>query len=763
MEHPAFAEAGTHAGMEIWRIENFEPAPLATKDYGKFYSGDSYIILKTIADRKGKLSWDVHFWLGSKTSQDESGAAAILTVGLDDKLNGAAVQHREVQGHESTQFLGYFKPGIRYLEGGHASGFNQVTTNAGAEKRLFQIKGKKNIRVRQVEPALASMNKGDCFVLDIDHDIYVYVGEKAKRVEKIKAISVANQIRDQDHNGRATIDIIDEFSSPSDTNKFFEALGSGSRDEVPEESAGGDDQAFERNEEQSVTMYLVTDASGSLAVTPVSKPFKQENLNTNDCYILDTKSGGIYVWVGKGCDAQERQHAMKKAQEYLTSKNYPDWVHVTRVPEGTETAAFKQYFFTWRDKGMSHSRLIRSPSDEDFYASDTEISDQRAKKIGKTGTARGFMPDDGSGEVTVYRIEDFNLNELYSSEDPDADAGHRFGEFYQGDSYVIKYSTVDSSLVVIYFWLGRESTLDEQASAAIFARNMDDELGGSAVQVRVPQGEEPKHFLRIFKGHLVTLMGGKASGFKNSNQKDSYDDDGVRLFKVQGNDVGVDMRAEQVPETEDSLEDDDVFLLETPDHVFVWKGKESTEEEQQEAEEFGRIIFRGQDKEFVQVDQGEEPEEFWNSLGSSADAEHATGAVGWRKRLAKRVGLEPHLLEVTVSFDNQVRFEEVPNYTEEDLNEDNVYLLDTAEEIYIWLGKYASEHEKKSVSTIIETYLHDDPIDRTLKTAVFVVVKEGKEPDLFKRLFDDWDDDMWNNQKSYDDHKADAISKNHVE
>lgn len=56
------------------------------------------------------------------------------------------------------------------------------------------------------------MNTGDCFILNVDHDIYVYVGPKARRVEKLKAISVANQIRDQDHNGRAKIDIIGEYN-----------------------------------------------------------------------------------------------------------------------------------------------------------------------------------------------------------------------------------------------------------------------------------------------------------------------------------------------------------------------------------------------------------------------------------------------------------------------------------------------------------------------------------------------------------------------
>lgn len=81
--------------------------------------------------------------------QDEAGTAAIKTVELDAVLGGRAVQHRELQGHESDKFLSYFKPCIIPLEGGVASGF-KAPEEEKFETRLYVCRGKRVVRLKQV-------------------------------------------------------------------------------------------------------------------------------------------------------------------------------------------------------------------------------------------------------------------------------------------------------------------------------------------------------------------------------------------------------------------------------------------------------------------------------------------------------------------------------------------------------------------------------------------------------------------------------------
>ena len=53
-----FAQAGTE-NLEVYRIEQFEPKRQPNDHHGKFYDGDSYVVLK-LNDK----AWDIHYWHG---------------------------------------------------------------------------------------------------------------------------------------------------------------------------------------------------------------------------------------------------------------------------------------------------------------------------------------------------------------------------------------------------------------------------------------------------------------------------------------------------------------------------------------------------------------------------------------------------------------------------------------------------------------------------------------------------------------------------
>ncbi|KAF5272844.1 hypothetical protein FQR65_LT00440 [Abscondita terminalis] len=717
MIEPAFANAGKVAGIEIWRIEDFKPVAYPKKDYGKFYTGDSYIILHT-KEKNGLFSWDLHFWLGTETSQDEAGSAAILSVALDDQLGGDPVQYREVQEHESQLFLSHFKSGIRYLPGGVSSGFSHVDRNA-FEKKLFQVKGKRNIRVKQVPLGISSMNKGDCFILDAGNNIYVYVGAKSKRTERLKAIHAANLIRDQDHGGRSKINVLDEFSLPTEVDEFFQVLGNGSPSEVPDESAGGDDEQFESSQERTVTLHRVSDSSGRMQVEQVGqKPLRQAQLDANDCFILETGDANLFVWIGKKCNKKEKDEAMVKAQEFLKSKNYPTWTHVERVVQDAEPSTFRQYFQSWQATGELHPRAIRSAT-----AKPTPL----AEKSG--GELPEFMPDDGSGEMEVYRVENFELVPV---------PVETYGKFFGGDSYVIKYKSSRGKWV-IYYWQGNKSSIDEKAASAIQAVRLDNELGGKAVQIRVVQDFEPKHFLHMFKGKLITFLGGHASGFKNVKEHDAYVEGETRLYRIRGTNE-IDVRASQQLPSAKSLESDDVFIVDTGEHTWLWFGKGSDDIEKELAHNFAQQLVPGSSP--ITVKEGEERSDFWDALG---------GRTPYAKNFKAntQVLTETKLYHCHVSDNGHVKVEEIQDFQQNDLDEDDVMIIDSTEEIFVWIGKGATEHEIKHVFSKLHQLLRR----YQRENAVVVTVKQGDEPDLFTMLFPSWNSNIWTSGSSYNDIK----------
>jgi len=334
-KEPAWAEAGKKLGLEIWRIEKFNVKSWPKDQYGSFYSGDSYIVLNTYKKPEGEaFLWDVHFWLGTYTSQDEAGTAAYKTVELDDHLGGAPIQHREVQGYESTLFLSYFKNEIKLLEGGVESGFKHVKPTE-YKPRLLHIKGKKKVRVTQVDLTFKSLNSGDVFILDRGLKVFQWNGNKAGVGEKQKGSQMAQAIAGE-RNGLAKVQVLEEGDKEKE---FWSVLGEGP---IKTAEQGGDDNETDKGVEAKC-LFRLSDATGTLTFTQVGKgpTVKRALLDSSDVFILDTGSE-VYSWIGKGASVQEKQKALSFAQDYLTKYNRPAYLPIARVLEGGESPTFQQ-------------------------------------------------------------------------------------------------------------------------------------------------------------------------------------------------------------------------------------------------------------------------------------------------------------------------------------------------------------------------------------------------------------------------------------
>lgn len=252
---------------------------------------------------------------------------------------------------------------------------------------------------------------------------------------------------------------LDSYGSEGDYEEFFEKLGGGSRAEVPDETAGGDDTEFEKTS-NAITLYRVSDASGSLQITPIAqKPLESSSLDPNDCFILDTSDSNIFVWVGKKCTAKEKAESIKKAESFLKTKNYPKWTQIQRVVQGAEPVAFTQCFKTWRGTGETHDRLVRSASSDKW---EPRLFHAQIRRRG--------------GAFKIEQVIDYNQSDLNEDDVMLLDNG-----------------------VEIFIWIGDGASDEEKQKSRSLADEYLKKLGDDNVKITtINQGEEPEGFKTLF-------------------------------------------------------------------------------------------------------------------------------------------------------------------------------------------------------------------------------------------------------------------------
>uniref|UniRef100_A0A8C0IQ61 Villin-1 n=1 Tax=Chelonoidis abingdonii TaxID=106734 RepID=A0A8C0IQ61_CHEAB len=411
-----------------------------------------------------------------------------------------------------------------------------------------------------------------------------------------------------------------------------------------------------------------------------------------DCYILDQGGSTIYVW--KGGSPPRRRSSRRERRG--------------------ESAMFKQLFQKWtvsnQTSGLGKTHAGQVGRQVKFDASTLHAKPEVA--------AQQKMVDDGSGEVEVWRIEDLEL----------APVDMRWlGHFYGGDCYLIlyKYLVNNKQHYIIYIWQGRHASKDEITASAYQAVILDQQYDNAAVQVRVPMGKEPAHLMAIFKGKMVVYAGG-TSRAGNTEPVPS-----TRLFHVHGTNE-YNTKAIEVPPRASSLNSNDVFVLKTQACCYLWYGKGCSGDEREMAKTVADLITK---TEKLVIAEGQEPDNFWVALGGKSQYANS-------KRLQEEtLSITPRLFECSNQTGTFVATE-ITDFNQDDLEDDDVFLLDTWDQVFFWIGEHANETEKKEAAVMAQEYLRTHPSGRDPDTPI-IVVKQGYEPPTFTGWFLAWDPLKW--------------------
>ncbi|XP_062077516.1 villin-4-like [Humulus lupulus] len=715
----AFQGAGHKAGLEIWRIENFRPVPIPKSSHGKFFTGDSYVILKTTALKNGALRHDIHYWLGKDTTQDEAGTAAIKTVELDAALGGRAVQYREVQGYETEKFLSYFKPCIIPQQGGIASGFK----HAEAEEhniRLFVCKGKHVVHVKEVPFTRSSLNHDDIFILDTKSKIFQFNGCNSSIQERAKALEVVQYIKDTYHDGKCEVAAVEDGKLMADpeAGEFWGFFGGFAP--LPKKVASDEDKTF-----ASQPTKLLCVVKGK--TEPVeADSLRRELLDTNKCYLLDCGIE-VFVWMGRNTSLDERKAASGASEELVSGANRSK-SHIIRVIEGFETVMFRSKFDSWPQT----AEVTVSEDGRGKVAALLKRQGVNVKGLLKADPVKEEPQPyiDCTGNLQVWRVNGQEKILLPATDQ---------SKLYSGDCCIFQYSYPgdDKEEYLIGTWFGKQSVEDDRVSAVSLASKMVESLKFMAAQARIYEGNEPIQFYLIFQS-IIVYKGGLSDGYKkciaeNEVPDETYAEDGVALFRVQGS--GPDnMQAIQVDTVASSLNSSYCYILHSGSTVFTWTGSLTTSDHHELVERQLDLIKPNMQSKPQK--EGTESEQFWDLLGGKSEYSS--------QKIVKDAETDPHLF--SCNFSNELsllQVTEIYNFTQDDLMTEDIFILDCHSDIFVWVGQQVDSKNKLQALTIGEKFLEGDfLLEKLSREAPIYIVMEGSEPPFFTRFF------TWDSSKS---------------
>ncbi|EDL87447.1 supervillin (predicted), isoform CRA_b [Rattus norvegicus] len=347
---------------------------------------------------------------------------------------------------------------------------------------LLQIKGRRHVQTRLVEPRASSLNSGDCFLLLSPQYCFLWVGEFSNVIEKAKASELATLIQTKRELGcRATyVQTIEEgINTHTHAAKDFWKLLGG---QTSYQSAGDpkEDELYETAIIETNCVYRLTDDKLVPDDDYWGKIPKCSLLQSKEVLVFDFGSE-VYVWHGKEVTLAQRKIAFQLAKHLWNGtfdyencdinpldpgecnpliprkgQGRPDWAIFGRVTEHNETILFKEKFLDWTElKRPTEKNSGEVVHQKDYPRADVKPYDVTRMVATPQMTAstildgvnvgRGYGLVEGDDrrqvEITTVSVDVWHILEFDYSRLP----RQSIGQFHEGDAYVVKWKYMAST------------------------------------------------------------------------------------------------------------------------------------------------------------------------------------------------------------------------------------------------------------------------------------------------------------------------------